>query len=80
MDLNMEVLISRSPGMGESDSVAEEARTEEQLSRVVPGATTELPSGRKPESAVQVSMTNGNPCGTNVAHGDGTPLVRDQLN
>jgi len=28
MDLNMEVLISRSPRMGESDSVAEDARTE----------------------------------------------------
>ena len=28
MDLNMEVLIPRSPPMGESDSVAEAARTE----------------------------------------------------
>ena len=28
MDLNMEVLISRSPGMGVSDSVTEDARNE----------------------------------------------------
>ena len=41
MDLNMEVLISRSPGMGVSDSVAEDARAES-----CAGATTELPNGR----------------------------------
>ena len=39
MDLNMEVLIPRSPPMGESDSVAEAARTEiSSLEIVTPAA------------------------------------------
>ena len=38
MDLNMEVLISRNPWMGESDAVAEETRAE---SRVGKTAETE---------------------------------------
>ena len=44
MDLNMEVLISRSPGMGESDSVAEMCEVDNvwsKLSRVSSGTKTE---------------------------------------